>query len=222
MSKITKYLIGTCVIFIIALVAFIDYKHDYPEKFILHSFDDVHLMRIVGKNAGNCYIFSDSLNLSKTGSEDTFILAIRFKVKYISIHREHLWESNHKLYGGLGHLDLIKSFKLETSSKKVFDINLEDASSFKKFYLNDIASPSGHHGDLNGCYEAQTFTSLSTFISYYNSNAEKGHIVFGMNDYHFFKVKYETVEAIVKEKANFALNFNDGRKIEKKITYANN
>lgn len=207
-------------IFLCSLV-FMDIKHDYPEKFEIEGFRDVRLFKVSFKSEKGCYVLSDTISKSDIDNKAVFLLGIRFKLKYISKVREHLWDDNHELDGALGHIDSISNATLICSSgDNVSNDSLLDASAYKYFFSNKVDTWIGHHGNQNGCYEAQTFKTMTDFILYYNENYNKPNMVPWIQDYHLFKISSSTASSLINNNTKLSFLFTDRKKIENPVMYS--
>ena len=212
--------ISIAFIFLCSLV-FMDIKHDYPEKFEIEGFRDVHLFKVSYKSEKGCYVLSDSISKSDIDNKTFFLLGIRFKLKYISKEREHLWDNNHEPDGALGHIDSISNATLVSSSgNNISNDSLLDATAYKYFYSDKVDTWIGHRGNQNGCYEAQTFKTMTDFIQYYNGNYNKPNAVPWIQDYHLFKISNSTASSLIdNNNTKFSFLFTDGKNIENPIVF---
>jgi hypothetical protein len=187
---------------------------DREEKFIISDFSAEIL--IPNHNISDkCYQLSSNSNTTLLPK----ILAIKFKLKYFSVKREHLF--NHMPPGGEGPIDKIKLIEIIDKNNKALQNNLflKNASKYKNFkYGNTSIDKNGHSGNSDGCLVAETFNSISEFITYYNFNSDKESPFrdVTLRNYHLFLINDSLINGKLSEyKIKFKMA--DGRILINKI-----
>ena len=211
------YLVGGCVFFLIIVL---DYFHDYPEKFKIEGISEAYLFKVSGSNPSGCNVLSDSIFEQDLAQATIFLIGIRFKLNYVSVKREHLWDNNLELPGALGHLDTIRALNIRNSLGGEINMDsLQDASLFKDFTFDQVDTWDAHHVNQKGCYEAQTFNSVQNFITYYNGSANQYNLVSSMRDYIFFKVSPSFVSSMLHKSNKLVLYVNNGADLAHSIKF---
>ena len=195
------------------MLFYIDFKHDVPERFKISGFD-VYLFKVTDrKDNDKCFVLKDSINKIDSIGFSSYVLGIRFKLEYFSLKREHLWDDERFSLGAMGHIDSISEINIyDSDNKKINNDYLGDAFMYKYFKKSNLDTWDGNHVNLNGCFEAQTYSSISDFIKKYNMNNDT--VTFNINDCLLFKVSDLIVNNLVGGKAKLVLKFSKGRNIE--------
>ncbi|MDP4247583.1 MAG: hypothetical protein Q8932_17230, partial [Bacteroidota bacterium] len=191
------------------------------DKFRIYEIDAV-LFSVSGNKSDNgCYHFSDTVIVSELGKR-TLLMGIRFKLEYVSTRKFHFWENNNSLDGAYGHVDTIKAISVlsgDSPGMRLSNDTLEDASGYKFFTAENISASEGHHGNQNGCYEAQALGNLKKFTAFYNDNGTKDNMVIWMRDFHIFKIPGNCDSLFVLKSPKINIRFSDGKIISSNLKY---
>jgi hypothetical protein len=218
-----KLFIIVALVSIFGLLCYVDYLHDYGEKFEIEQFSDVRLFKIKGRTSTGCAVLSDTFRLSDIRSEDTFFVGFRFKLKYLSLKHEHLWEGPGALNGSSGHVDTMSSFSIINHvGNQVTNTPKIDSSKNLAFSFDKIDTWQAHHLNSQGCLEMRKLTNFNSFIDYYNSHSNKGGIVLWLNDYHLFNVDSTFVALAFRQPLKLKIKFSNGKIIEKGVELIRN
>lgn len=199
---------------LIVVIAVLDFTYYYPEKYQIEDYD-LKIFEVSGKDSStNCYRFKESNNILK----GELLLGIRFKLKFVSLDHESIFNKRKAPYGSLGHVDsIIKLSLIQVNNGRNVSNELLNAESYKNFYsVNDellINHSVKSFSNNQNCYSAQSYNSLGDFIGKYNSNSI---FVSSMDDYLLFKLS-DSLSKEIRNKKNILLemSFSDGRKIAK-------
>lgn len=212
MKRRNKVLILVLVV-ILSILIFCEINNYYPEKFEIKG-ADVELLKVAGfDNDNKCYLLTDSIG--RVNSNDIFIVAIRFKLDYISLKHESLFNTPHSPWGAYGHIDSLVGMNFyyaNKNNKQILNDSLSDASLYQKFQKKNVVSLAGQsHHTTGGCYLAQTYSSTKSFIRFYNSNMY--NLSSKMEDYHFYKINSEMASFILKNGGGLEIKLQNGKTI---------
>ena len=195
----------------IALCSYIllEINNVYPEKFRIKSVV-ASILKIDGVDTlSGCYLVSDMIY--DINENDSFLLAVRYELDYVSEKHEFLFNVPKSPWGAFGHVDSIISYRLFFEGGGSFNEALSNAASYRYFFKEGDLSPIGQgHHTQGKCYVAQTFDSLNDFVSYYNAHSEKYNLVSDLKDYAFFTIGSSIVkELFIKNHGRIELKFRD-------------
>jgi hypothetical protein len=167
MKRKLRWMILLSVIGVISTLLTLDLLHEYPEKFEITGIEMKLFHVSITHNPNECYILKDIPTISDT--DKVVLVGFKFKIKYISLKHEHLYDLTNDEYGAQGPVDSIIALQfISGTNDKVMDSKLfKDASNYKYFKpLKGLLI--NHHMTSSNCYVAQTYATPEQFIADYN------------------------------------------------------
>lgn len=216
MKKKLKWIIIFLIIGILIAVITMDMLYYYPEKFAIASIE-ARLFEVEKDNkSSGCYIVKEVPMITDTNK--IILIGFKFKVDYVSLKHEHLFDKTKDAYGAQGHIDSIVSlqFVIGRDNKAIDSRYFKDASSYKYFkpLQGEIINHHMTARDPN-CYVAQTFRNPDEFVENYNSSS-LGGIVSSISDYHFYQIDPTILPQFVSSDIHINMVFADGKKLKSK------
>ena len=202
-------LISLLTILLVALI-YLDISGDYKEIYKIES-AEFRVFEISSfDTANNCYLIRNMKSIESV--PDSVIIGIRFKVDFLNIKKEWLWETFFKHYpdGGKGHIDTIKSINLQfvSNDKNDYSGELKNASAIQSFQIEGEELMNHSLNSWNMCGVPLNFPSISSFIEYYNLTNKKTAKI---SDFIFFKIdNKKLLTRILNDGAILKFTFLDG------------